>query len=331
MENSTDQATEKTTEKTTEKPLLTKEELASFLPNRNTGRTQKQAIPYNFSCPNRISKEQLRSLYLLHDTFAKNLSTSLPLFLRVGASVSLSSLDQQTYVEYLRLLTDPTVAFTISMSPLSGVAILEVNPTLAFSIIDQQLGGSGKPLVENRSITEIEKRILEDFIKLIVECLKFTWQQILDIRFQVVSCETSPQLLQIVAPNEAVLTAIYNVQIAEVQASITICLPIINLESIMQKFNQTSYSQTKNVSALETRAILDNLSKIQLPITAELYGTKAKLNELTKLAPGDFIRLDVPANKSINLAIAGVTKFNGEIVNHNSRIAFCVKGSTQKN
>lgn len=310
--------------------LLTQEELASFLPNKSASKAQKQAVPYNFSCPNRISKEQLRSLYLLHDSFAKNLGASLPLFLRIGASVSLSSLEQQTYAEYLSLLTDPTVTFTISMNPLPGVTILEINPALAFSIIDQQLGGSGKPLAENRAVTEIEKRILENFIKLIVDCLKFAWQQILDIHFQVVNCETSPQLLQVVAPSEAVLTAIYNIQVGDVQAPITTCLPIINLESIMQKFNQTSYSPTKGVSPLETRAILDNLSKILFPVTAELYGTKAKLSELAKLVSGDFIRLDVPANKSISLAIDKVIKFSGEIVNHNNHIAFCVKSSAQK-
>jgi len=320
---------ENTTTQTTEKSLLTQEELASFLPNkdRNTGKAQKPVVLYNFSCPNRISKEQLRSLYLLHDCFAKNLTASLPLFLRIGANVTLSSFEQQTYAEYLRSLTDPTVAFTVSMNPLPGAAILEVNPTLAFSIIDQQLGGSGKPLEEKRPVTEIEKRILENFIKLIVDCLKITWQQILDIRFQVVNCKTSPQLLQIVAPNEAVLTAIYDIQIGEVQAPITICLPIINLEAILVKFNQTSYSQNKSASVTETRAILDNLSKIHFPVTAELYGTKAKLSELTKLVSGDFIRLDVPANKSISLVISGVIKFKGEIVNHNNHIAFCVKDS----
>ncbi|MFY9227581.1 MAG: flagellar motor switch protein FliM [Blastocatellia bacterium] len=320
---------ENTTTQTIEKSLLTQEELESFLPNkdRNTSKTQKPVVLYNFSCPNRISKEQLRSLYLLHDSFAKNLTASLPLFLRIGAKVTLSSFEQQTYIEYLRSLTDPTVAFTASMNPLPGAAILEINPTLAFSIIDQQLGGSGKPLEENRAVTEIEKRVLENFIKLIVDCLKITWQQILDIRFQVVNCETSTQLLQIVAPNEAVLTAIYDVQIGDIQAPITICLPIINLEGILAKFNQTSYSQSKSAAVTETRAILDNLSKIHFPVTAELYGTKAKLSELTKLVSGDFIRLDVPANKSISLVISGVIKFKGEIVNHNNHIAFCVKNS----
>lgn len=346
MENidAIDQSVEETQEETQEehventeseeKPLLSKEELASFLPNKDkktTSGLQKKAVPYNFSCPDRVSKEQLRSLSLLYDTFAKNLSAALPLYLRINGSVTLSSLEQQNYVEYLRLLTEPTVAFTLSMPPLPGLAILEVSPTLAFSIIDLQLGGPGKPLEETRAVTEIEKRVLESFVKLIVDCLKNTWQQIIDIRFQITGCETSPQLLQIVAPNEVVLTGIYNVQIGDIEGNITICLPIINLESVMHKFNQISYSQAKNVPAIETRAILDHLSKIGFPVAAELYGTKAKMSELMRLVPGDFIRLDVPANKAISLLISGVNKFSGELVNHNKHIAFCVKSATQKN
>jgi flagellar motor switch protein FliM len=40
------------------------------------------AAAYNFRRPDRISKEQLRSLHFLHDRFAHNVSTSLSAFLR---------------------------------------------------------------------------------------------------------------------------------------------------------------------------------------------------------------------------------------------------------
>src|SRR5688500_8687596 len=75
---------------------------------------------YNFRRPDRVSKEQLRSLHFLHDRFAKNLSTSLSAFLRTMTSVSMVSVEQFTYSEFLLSLPDPTAFYSIAMPPLDG-------------------------------------------------------------------------------------------------------------------------------------------------------------------------------------------------------------------
>src|SRR5262245_66158930 len=133
-------------------PLVTEEELSALLDN-NTGTAgaagadkQRRIIPYDFRRPDRISKEQVRSLYLLHDSFSHSLSSSLPIFLRTISEVTLISVEQQAYVEYLYGLPDPTVIFTLAMHPLQGVAVLELNPSVAFPVIDRMLGRAGRPI-----------------------------------------------------------------------------------------------------------------------------------------------------------------------------------------
>ena len=100
---------------------------------------------YNFRRPDRISKEQLRSLHFLHDRFAKNLSTSLSAFLRAMTNVSILSVEQFTYSEFLMSLPDPTAFYSIAMPPLDGVGALEVNPTVAFAMVDRMLMDSSGP------------------------------------------------------------------------------------------------------------------------------------------------------------------------------------------
>src|SRR5262245_62471872 len=138
--------------------LLTDEEMSALLETpggpQAQGDKRRRVVSYNFRRPDRMSKEQVRALYLLHDSFSHSLSSSLPIFLRTISEVTLISVEQQAYVEYLYGLPDPTVIFTLAMHPLQGVAVLELNPSVAFPVIDRMLGGAGRPIAKPRAVTE---------------------------------------------------------------------------------------------------------------------------------------------------------------------------------
>lgn len=228
--------------------LLTEEELSSLLGKGagsaaaepvQGGERRRRVVPYNFRRPDRVSKEQVRSLYLLHDMFSHSLSSSLPIFLRTISEVTLVSVEQQAYVEYLYGLPDPTAIFTLSMRPLPGVAVLELNPSVAFPVIDRMLGGPGQSLKEARAVTEIEQKILEGFLKVVVDDLREAWRPLIELDLEIVGRETRPQLLQIVAPNEVVITIVFHVQIADARGMMSLCIPAVALEPIISRFNQS--------------------------------------------------------------------------------------------
>ena len=99
---------------------------------------------YNFRRPDRISKEQLRSLHFLHDRFAHNVSTSLSAFLRSVTEVTIVSVEQFAYSEFLMSLPEQTAFYAVSLDPLDGVAAVELNPAVAFTMVDRLLGGTGE-------------------------------------------------------------------------------------------------------------------------------------------------------------------------------------------
>lgn len=67
----------------------------------------KKISVYDFRRPDRVSKEQLRSIRNLHDKFARNFSSNLSSFLRTITDISLVGVDQMTYGEFLMSLPDP--------------------------------------------------------------------------------------------------------------------------------------------------------------------------------------------------------------------------------
>src|SRR5690606_6169637 len=110
-------------------------------------------LVYNFRRPDRVSKEQIRSLHFLHDRFARNISTSLSAYLRTVTDVSVMTVEQFTYSEFLMSLPDPTAFYAVSLAPLEGLGALELNPTIAFAMIDRMLGGSGRGMAPTRGLT----------------------------------------------------------------------------------------------------------------------------------------------------------------------------------
>ena len=48
---------------------------------------------FNFRRPDRVSKDQIRSLHFIHDRFARNVTTSLAAFLRTSIELSVVSVE----------------------------------------------------------------------------------------------------------------------------------------------------------------------------------------------------------------------------------------------
>ncbi|MDO8834253.1 MAG: hypothetical protein Q7V01_01600, partial [Vicinamibacterales bacterium] len=158
--------------------ILTQEEIDLLLGSATELRKEEPPAPtmqtvnsvaYDFRRPDRVSKEQIRALQLMHDRFARNVSASLSAYLRTVTDMSIVSVEQLTYSEFLMSLPDPTAFYALGMSPLDGVGALELNPAVAFMMIDRILGGSGKGVQLTRALTEIEQNVVDGIIKLILE------------------------------------------------------------------------------------------------------------------------------------------------------------------
>src|SRR5512136_2346183 len=80
----------------------------------------KKAQPYDFRRPDRIAKDQLRAVHILHENFARNLASSLSAYLRAYVMVNLVSVEQLSFAEFSQCLPAPTYTVSLSMRPFEG-------------------------------------------------------------------------------------------------------------------------------------------------------------------------------------------------------------------
>ena len=66
--------------------------------------TEKQIKTYDFRRPDKFSKDQLRAIQMIHDAFARQLTTTMSTMVRSMVSAEVASVDQLAYDEFVRSL-----------------------------------------------------------------------------------------------------------------------------------------------------------------------------------------------------------------------------------
>jgi flagellar motor switch protein FliM len=261
---------------------------------------------------------------LPHDRFARNVSTSMSAYMRVVTDVTILSVEQFTYSEFLMSLSDPTAFYAVSMRPLEGTAALELNPSVAFTMIDRMLGGSGRGVAVNRALTEIEQNVTDGVVKLILENLTDAWRGIVDVQFRISGRETRPQMLQVAAPNEVVLLMSFEIRIGEVRGVLNICFPAASLEV---RLGRCSFSEAVQQPGTMLLAVPAGPEWATVGRDVTLARTRLAIGGRDfRLQVGDIVGLEHPAGEPIEVRVNGKTKFVGAPVASATRSHIRIEG-----
>jgi flagellar motor switch protein FliM len=292
-------------------------------PAEKTG--SKRAAPFDFRRPDRIAKSQLRAIHQLHDNFVRNLVSSLSAYLRSYLIINLVSVEQLSYSEFLECLPSPTCIASLSLKPYDGNAVLELNSSLIFPILEILLGGDGKlQFNSQREITEIEQVLLDGLFRLILRDLREAWKFVTQIDFAIDTVETEPQFLQILAPTEAVVAVAIEIRIGDSIGMMNIAMPSIIIKMMRQKFDQ-QWSLRKSASTdAEQSRVLDLIRTSALRSEVVLTGPHLLLKDLMNLEQADIVSFEYPTSRPLDLVLNGEKKYRGEIVNAGRRAAFRV-------
>lgn len=248
---------------------------------------------YDFKRPDKFSKEQIRTVSIMHETFARLTTTALSAQLRSLVQVHVASVDQLTYEEFIRSIPNPTTLGVINMDPLKGSAILEVDPAITFSIIDRLFGGQGEGTKVSRELTDIEQTVMEGIIVRILGNMREAWSQVIDLRPRLGQIDTNPQFAQIVPPTEMVVLVTLETKVGDVEGMMNFCIPYLTIEPIISKLSaQYWYSSVRRGATTENLNILkDRLSTIDVPLIVEIGSMELTVREVLSLSVGDVVRL----------------------------------------
>lgn len=269
--------------------------------------------PYDFRRPDKFSKDQLRTMQMLHETFARLLSSSLSAFLRVSTHVDLVSVEQIPYDEYMRSLTNSIIT-VFNMAPLAGQAILEMEFSVVLSMIDRLLGGPGNMTKSSTVLTDIEKQLTFSIIEKAFRDLKTAWEGVAQFTPRRERMETQSQFIQIVPPNDTVVSILFEVKVGEVRGALSLCIPYLLLKPITSKLSAQRWFPTNanNGKGVHAIALAQRLKSTKVTCICRLGTTEITVRELLELRPGDTLTLERKALEEVDLLIGGHAKFSGK-------------------
>jgi flagellar motor switch protein FliM len=273
---------------------------------------RKRATRYDFKRPNRISKNVLQSLHFLHERYARNFALNLSAYLRTLTDIVLLSVDQLSYAEFLMSLPETTCINVVKIAPHGGTLAYEVNPTLVFAVIEKLMGGSSDTPTMNREITQIEQNLVEGFIEMALHDLQEGWQTLGETHFLLERRETSPQLVQIVAPNEIVVVIVFEVKIGQSSGMMNFCIPAIYLEPFAMELKQENRTDiSTRITAADYRRLDSVLEKASVTLGVDLAQRRLRIQELLALKEGDILPLDRTVDAPVSVKISGLAKYLG--------------------
>lgn len=268
---------------------------------------------YDFRYPSKFSREHVQAFQALHEMFARLLSTQLTTQMRLPVQSEVISLDQLTYDEFMRSITNPTAVIIYHLESLKGNILFEFTPGTAISIIERLLGGPGRIPAKPRELTDIEQSLLANIMNKAMTSFKEAWKTILPNMQPVQqTLETNPRFVQIAAASDSVLVISFDIRLGDSNGSMRLCLPYPTVESLLPQLNrQYVMNQNHDDDQPEQASpeLLKHVNQVELRVSLILGQSDIKMRDLIDLQIGDVIGLNTQQDQEMVLKVEQSPKF----------------------
>jgi flagellar motor switch protein FliM len=268
---------------------------------------------YDFRRPNRISKNQVRTLQTVHESFAEVFGYYLVSKLQTLVSITVTSVDQLFYSEFILSVSNPSCLYVFDIEGTDGSGIMEISPQLALTIVERLLGGAAETPAKSRTITPIEQAVIRSVVEHALSDLRNAWRSIADISFQYQRLEMEADFVQVAPSSEIVVVVSFDVNIGLHTYLLNLCFPTFALEDVLARLNRQQVTtsvirQTPSRMRENMEIMTHQMAKTYLPILAELGKSSITVKELSELKVGDVIKINKRINEEIEVVIAGKRK-----------------------
>ena len=264
---------------------------------------------YDFRRPTKLSREHVRTLQIVFETFARQWTTLLTSSLRTVAHVNVASIEQLTYDEYVSTLTNPTMVNVLSVEPLAGAGILEFSLSNAMISVDHMLGGPGSGVQPTRPLSDIESSLLRQLVTRVLGELRYAFEPIVRMEPQVTSVEYNPQFAQAASAADVVVVASLDMRVGPDESVATVCLPFASLFPLLERAlgHGVTSDRERQVRANARRDLEVGLQSVPVEVSVGFRPTAVTPRTLVDLAVGDVLRLQHPVAAPLSVTAADVT------------------------
>lgn len=301
--------------------LLSQDEINALLQGVDDGDIETEiddfqdkgaAKNYDFSSQERIVRRRIPTLEMINERFSKSLRTSLFKFLHRSPEVFMSGIQIRKFSEYVDGLHVPANLNIIRFSPLRGRALIELEPSLIFTVVDNFFGGGGQfysNTGEMREFTLTEMRIVQILLEMMFKNLKEAWKPVMELNFEFMSSEINPSFASIVGPEDIVVISKVNIALESGGGDINIVMPYAMIEPIRALLDKIGDDSEDN-DVKWKQSLRYEVLGAKMNLNALLTEKKVTIGDVLSFKKGDVIPIEMP--KTVTMKAEGVPVFTGK-------------------
>ena len=261
---------------------------------------------YNMATQERIVRGRMPTLEIINERFARLVRIELFNFLRRTIETSVGPVRITKYSDFIRNLVVPTNLNLVQVKPLRGNALIVLDPTLVFLVVDNMFGGDGRfhTRIEGRDFTQTEQRIIQRILNIVFETYAKSWEPVYPIEFEFMRSEMNTQFANIATPNEVVVAITFNIELGSSSGEIHFCFPYSMLEPIRDILSSPLQGEVLGVDKRWVKLMTQQVQAAEIEIVADLAKTSVSLSQVLNMKVGDVIPLRI--NEEIEGKVDGV-------------------------
>jgi flagellar motor switch protein FliM len=289
-------------------------------------------VPFDFRRQSKFSRDHVRALQIVHETFARQLSTVLATTLRATASCTFGKVEQLTYDEYVRSLPNPSYMVILSLNPLPGAAVLQLPLPITFAAIDRLLGGTGDALSPKRQLTEIESNLMRGVVDRALRELEYAYESLVRVEAEIVQQEFNPQFAQVAAPSDMALVISFETRIGDKRGNASICIPFATMQPVVESLaSQSLFNDTRGHDPEVWQSQLEHaLTSVPVELRVRFDSVALTSTEIIGLEVGDVVPLGHAVDQPLTVTVDGVRCYRAVTGRRGKRLACLIIGPDEE-
>jgi flagellar motor switch protein FliM len=296
---------------------LNSEDIVALLRAANQARNANAEInqsvaPWQAERSGQFRADQASIVTDVQDTLAKGFTQSLGAYLRSSFETTSVSVVQMTFREAIEHTAEGTYLLTLRFQ--DTPAVIQIEQSLVFPLIDLLLGGIGQGQATPREVTEIEDHVMEGVGKIICHEIVTAWGADPE-DCQLIGAQGLAQMQRLLFANDRVVVFQFESKMSEaVSGQLRVLVPGATFNTLLRKLSNEG-GQSKSPKTNPSGAKLgEKMLECSFPVSLGVTAIKLPVDKILGLAPGQICDLGVPVNQSAALIIAGRDTFDANPV-----------------
>lgn len=293
-------------------------------------RKKSEPKPFNFRRPNKFNRDHFRAFQIVHETFARQITTIFSTSLRTTSSVSLVNVEETSYGEFIESAENPSFISILQISPLPGASLWHIPQSLAMGIIERQLGGVGKGPFPKRPLTDIEAMLIRDLTDRGLREMTYSYESMFEVHAKTMQLESNPQFAQIAAPSDMVLLVTFDVRVGDTTGIAQLCIPYSSLQAQLDSLTSGHLFNDRPVTdpAAIAKAVRNSVQEVPVDVTVTFNTVAMTGNEILSLQIGDVLPLHHGVNSPLTVKAGGVPHLLAKPGRQGKRLACQIVATT---